>query len=116
MTTGNGEEEDTYSLFKVTTPSSEPITLQLAINNVQVMMEVDTGASVSIISEGTYQRIQQRGEAIELQKSTVQLKTYTGESIEIRGMATVKVRYADREEGLFVYVVHGAGPNLMGRD
>ena len=40
VTTGNGEKEDTYSLFKVTKPSSEPITLRLAINNVQVTMEV----------------------------------------------------------------------------
>ena len=53
---------------------------------------------------------------MEVQKSTVQLKTYTGESIEIMGLVSVMVRYADMEEGLFVYVVHRAGPNLMGRD
>ena len=108
--------EGTYSaLFKVKEDSSTPITAQVIINDVPVNMEIDTGAAVTILNESTYKQIQQRSPC-PLQKSQLILKTYTGESIQVLGTTTCKVRYSNHSLQMSVQVVQGAGPNLMGRD
>ena len=74
-------------------------------------MEFDTGASLSLINKGTYQRVS----AHPLQHTNVNLKTYTGESISLLGTAPVLVKHGEKQEELMVYVVDGEGLNLMGR-
>ena len=51
-------------------------------------MELDTGAAVSIISEETYHR---RFPDTPLERLSVRLKTYGGESIEVRGKLMLPV-------------------------
>ena len=51
-----------------------------------------------------------------LQQSTAQLRTYTGESVNILGMATVQAKYGEQLLQLPVHVVEGDRPNLLGRD
>lgn len=76
----------------------------------------DTGASLSIINRGTFQRIQKQSPAVLLQPSQACLQTYTGERIPILGVAEVSVRYDGAVATLAVQVVDGEGPNLLGRD
>ena len=45
------EEEEDYSMYKVTATSVKPLLVSVSIDNASLEMEVDTGASVSIISE-----------------------------------------------------------------
>ena len=46
-----GLEDGTYSLYKMTTRKCDPIMTMVTANGVELKMEVNTGASVSIISE-----------------------------------------------------------------
>ena len=54
------------------------------------MFEIDTGASVTLISEETYNEHYQDKP---LQKSSLKLKTYTGEPLQVLGQAAVTVSY-----------------------
>ena len=51
------EEEDDYSVYHVTGTPVNPFLVTVSIINTSVEMEVDTGASVSIISEATYNHL-----------------------------------------------------------
>ena len=46
-----GLEDGTNSLYKMTTRKCDPIMTMVTANGVELKMEVNTGASVSIISE-----------------------------------------------------------------
>ena len=82
----------------------------LRLNNVDVSMEVDTGAALSVISEQTYRELWPNPElAPTLQPSTVKLKTYTGESIAVKGTIDVHVTYLQQKSRLNLLVVAGTG-------
>ena len=91
----------------------EEIMVTLFINDMPVHMELDTGASVSLVSEETWQR---QLHEIPLQETDVRLRTYIGESITVVGQALVKVVYGEQEAKLPVLVVPGDGPSLLGRN
>ena len=55
-------------------------------------MELDTGASVSIISEATYYQLWPQGQAPVLRESHVKLKTYSGEQVAVKGVMDVTVQ------------------------
>ena len=79
-------------------------------------MEIDTGASVSIVSKTTWKSVWKKGEA-PLKDTKKTLKTYTGEPVPVRGKLKV---WADTPDGrrlsLPLVVVAGSGPSLLGRD
>ena len=83
------------------------------VNGITLNMEVDTGASVSIISENTYKKCFQN---CKLAKTNVKLKTYTGEKIEVLGQIQVTVKYQDQVCELPLIVVKGNGFPLFGRN
>ena len=105
-------------MFQLTDkPTCDPILLDVLINDIPVQMEMDTGASVSVISNSTYLSISSKNPLGSLrQHSQLKLKTYTGESIDKLGCISVKVSYNNCELVLPVYVVVGKGPSPMGRD
>ena len=77
-------EDDTepleYSLFHTQSSNrSPPITLK--VNGADLTMELDTGATLSLISENTYKKIFPVETAPHILNSKAQLKTYTGEVI-----------------------------------
>ena len=51
-----------------------------------------------------------------LEPSAVQLKTYTGQLIEMLGTSTVKAEYMGKAADVRIQVAKGDGPNLLGRD
>ena len=59
------------------------------LNGKQVPMEVDTGATKSVMSEHTWRSLGQP----KLNKCDLILKTYTGESLTVKGMVTVEVQF-----------------------
>ena len=93
--------------------SSSPIKISLQINNQPLQMEVDTGAAVSLISQRTHQEYLSQ---IPLEKSDILLKTYTGEQVPVLGKMKVRVSYLQQSQELWLEVVTGKGPNLMGRN
>lgn len=54
-------------------------------------MEVDMGASVTVISEATLDKIGETTPALQLQPTDVKLRTYAGEEIPAVGRVTVNL-------------------------
>ena len=83
--------------------------------NQGLIMEVDTGTSVTVISEATRGKIWPTQPAPPLHPTDVKLRTYTGEAIPVIGKLMVKVEYQGQEEELPL-VVAGDGPSPLGQD
>ena len=111
--TSDTEDLRLFTIRTVQNNHMEEIMVTLFINDMPVHMELDTGASVSLVSEETWQR---QLHEIPLQETDVRLRTYTGESITVLGQALVKVVYGEQEAKLPVLVVPGDGPSLLGRN
>ena len=77
-----GEKEphtaESYTLFPVQSQRVSPIQVKMRVKSVEIVMELDTGAALSVISEQTYWRMWPHG-APDLGPSNVSLHTYTGE-------------------------------------
>ena len=86
------------------------------MNGASLTMEVDTGASVSLISENTYRTTWTAAKRPPLQPSDTRLYTYSGELIEVLGAITVTVCYKQQTKQLSLLVVPTDGPALFGRD
>ena len=76
-------------------------------------MELDTGAAVSLISEETYRKLLPTSA---LKPTSVNLQTYTGQSMSVAGQIEVEVRYQQQTHTLPLFVVTGEGPSLLGRN
>lgn len=79
-------------------------------------MEIDTGASLSVISEKTYNNLVSKNRAPPLEKSGTVLRTYTGEEVKPKGSCTVDVCYKGGKYSLPLLVVKEEGPALLGRN
>ena len=104
-------------LFPIQTERArvKPIEVELNVNDASLVMELDTGASVSVISEQTYLATWNLPQPT-LEKSEIKLLTYTGELLQVKGCMQARVSYREQEEALPLLVVAGAGPTLLGRD
>ena len=56
------EDLEDYTMYNLTGMSVKPLKVTVSVDNVDLDMEVDTGASVSIISEETYNRLWPEGQ------------------------------------------------------
>ena len=79
-------------------------------------MEVDTGASASLISMATYESLWSTSELPPLKQTDLKLCTYTGERLKMAGMLIVDVTHNGQTKQLPLLVVEGKGPSLLGRD
>lgn len=66
--------------------------VRVQVNDVPVDMEFDTGAAFSLLNIGTFDKIAARSQ---LEKASVELKTYTGEAVPIMGSFTAMVQYGE---------------------
>ena len=105
-----------YSLFTLGSKRPSPYKVQLSVGGQALEMEVDTGASLSVISEGTYKNLVSENRAPPLEKSGIVLRTYTGEEVKPKGVCTVDVDYEGGKYSLPLLVVSGEGPALLGRN
>ena len=109
--TDDGEE---YGLFQLKSEKqSRPLEVPLFIDGHLVMMELDTGAAVSLVSEATFKH---HWTAQSLEESTTQLRTYSGEPLLVLGQLNVEVQCGEQCERLPLLVVEGEGSSLLGRD
>ena len=102
-------------MFSSRNSSTEPITVNVSLNQVLVTMDLDKSASLSVINKDTYNQINTVA-TTPITKLPVKLKTYLGESIPIIGSTNVHVKYIEVEEKLPLLVADGYSPNLLGRD
>ena len=103
-------------VWGITGGHKEGYRVQVFINGKAVQMELDTGATVSVISEQEWTR---------LFPATSNLKPYTGKplrgysgkQLDITGQATVQVRYEQQVTDLPLIVIAGIRrPALFGRN
>ena len=101
-------------LFSVRSPSrAVPITVEVSLNGSPVQMEVDTGASCSLMNGAMFSQLVPE---CQLTPPSRSLFTYTNEEVSVQGVAQVHVAYGDQAETLPLVIVDGEGPPLMGRD
>ena len=105
-----------YTMYPVTGPNAKPWQTPISVEDHSLVMEVDTGAAVTVISEATFNRVGGVSSLPQLHPSMVKLRTYTGEEIPVVGELSVKVQCQGQVEQLPLVVVAGDGPSLLGRD
>ena len=92
---------------------SQPIILSVMVNR-KLDMELDTGASVSVISEDTYNAVLR--DTVSFVSTDVSLHSYLGEQLPLLGVINVQVVYNLQTSTLPLYIVKGCGSSLFGRD
>ena len=102
----------TASMYKIGS-NKEAIMIPVEIQGQFLLMEIDTGASISIISQETYQK---HFSNIPLVHSSATLHTYTGGTIPVCGQFSADVHYQTQQAILPLTVVSGCRPSLLGRD
>ena len=94
--------------------SSKPIDVTVEMSGKDVVMELDTGAAVTIMSLSTFKKLFPR---TQLRQTQLVLKTYTGQPMEVVGEVTMSVNYQNQAvKSLDLVVVKEKGPTLLGRD
>ena len=73
----------------------------MKLEQVDISMELDTGASVTVISKATLDNMQETTPTLQVQP------TNTGEEIPVVGRVTVKLQHLKHEEQLSLVVVIG---------
>lgn len=112
------ESEETFTLACLKSDvlkKVKPLTVELQVDGKPVNFEIDTGCSVSLMNEGMFMDIWKDSEAPKIRPSKIKLKTYTGEPVEIVGVADVHVKYKQQEKEMPLVIVKGTGPCLLGR-
>ena len=112
----DSDEDGCYDIFQCSQPRVAPLRVNMKLEQVDIPMELDTGASVTVISKATLDKLQETTPTLQVQPTNVKLCTYTGEEIPLVGRVTVKVQHREQEEQLSLVVVAGERPSLLGRD
>jgi hypothetical protein len=109
-------EEEAYSLHQMAGGRKRvpPIMTMVVVNGTPLRMEIDTGASVSLISDKTFKEC--LGSKPELQPDSTLLRTYSGELMRVKGCIQVLVEVNGVSKKLQLLVVNGGGSSLLGRD
>ena len=74
-------------MFHISSGIVKPLYVTVTVNGNPLAMELDTGASVSMTSQSTFEAIRIGESTLDLDKSTVKLQTYTGQQIQVCGSA-----------------------------
>ena len=118
--TSESEQQDdgpgSYSMFTIRDVANQPLLESVTVNSVPVVMEMDTGAAFPVITQTTYQKIAHQNEIKDLEPSDLKLRSYTGETIQVFGRVPMMVNFGHRECELYLQVVEGEGPDLIGKD
>ena len=115
---GDMYSEEYEDMFHISEVSSSRCAYQvdLKINGVETKMEIDTGASISIMNSKLYKNLCHPKVKPVLRKSNLALRTYTGELIVPEGEVDVTVEYKEQCKKLTLTILPGNGPSLIGRN
>ena len=110
------EIRDTPTVYTLANEKCDPFIVPMYINGVCVHFELDTGASMTLISKKTLDELWMKENKPMLRSTSTRLRTYTGESLKVLGIAVVDVVYRDQLAKLKLVVINQDGPSLLGRD
>ena len=107
-------EDDSMAMFTVSGSPTPPIMIPVIVNGKTLQMELDTGATVSIMSQKHFASLFPN---IPIPHSKVTLQTYTGEPMKVLGEVSVRVTYQQQPtQDLPLVIVEGHGSALLGRN
>jgi len=86
-TAENDTDTFAYTLFNVASSPSKSYVVTVQINSADLPMEVDTGASLTLISKSTFDQLWDVQAASPIQPTNSKLRTYTGENMDIANVA-----------------------------
>ena len=102
------EKQCSFNMFNVIgQPRAEPIYTTLKVNGHELTMEVDTGASVSVISQVPVHKLWSSEGAPALIEPNIRLRTYTGECIPLPSAIDVDIEYHRQKAQVTLLVVEG---------
>ena len=104
-----------YSMFTIRNLGVTPLNILVSIEGKVLGMEIDTGATKSIISKETFDQLWV-SDAPAIQYTNTKLRTNTGEIIKVIGEIKVGVAVEGKSDRLGLLIVEGLGPSLLGRD
>jgi len=109
--------DNTEQVFHNTPSRSgcEAYTATLTVEGKPVLFEIDTGASVSLMSEHSFSDTWGK-KKLPLSSCKTTLRTYTGTQIPVLGQVDVQVSHRNKSAMLPIIIVGGKGPNLLGRN
>ena len=105
------EEEPAEFLSNHLGENNNTIQLTVYIEGKPVLMDLDTGASVSILSSLTWNKL---FPGQELKRTNTVLKTFSGEQLQPIGCADVSIQYKSQSATLLILVLEGEGPDTFG--
>ncbi|XP_033740319.1 uncharacterized protein K02A2.6-like [Pecten maximus] len=106
---------EVVSVNSTNNSKQDAIWLTPRLNGHELDMELDTGSGVSIVTEEVYRK-KLNGKMKHLSQTDVCLKTYSGERLNTKGIAKVKVEYNGQSKLLDLYIVENGGRPLFGRE
>ena len=107
------EEDSDLALNHIRAEPGKPYLVDISLNGKQTSMELDTGASLSLMSETKFKDLFPN---LDLQPSTARLVTYSQDALRTLGEVSMSVVYGDQKANLPLVVVSGSGPTLLGRN
>ncbi|XP_059045041.1 uncharacterized protein LOC131840867 [Achroia grisella] len=90
------------------------IKAEVRIDGVNLSMEIDSGASRTIISEETYHKLWVTPPP--LIPTNIKLAIWTREPLQVLGLAKVRATLGGKEAQCELLVITGKGPSLLGRN
>ncbi|XP_047989292.1 uncharacterized protein K02A2.6-like [Leguminivora glycinivorella] len=111
----NPDQEDMMNgIYVCTEDYCEPIKANVDINGAKLLMEIDSGASRTIISEETFKKLWSSPPPLDV--TNVKLVTWNRSPLKVLGLLHVRVVLGDKEAQCELLVVSGRGPSLVGRN
>ncbi|KAI0232112.1 hypothetical protein LSAT2_017614 [Lamellibrachia satsuma] len=100
----------TFNMFSMTGPRPDPIVTQIQVDGKTLLMEVDTGATLSTISEETLHRHWRNSARPNMRSTKDTLRTYTGQCVKIMGVINVMVETTTGDQHLLLLMVVPGSP------
>ncbi|KAL1467347.1 hypothetical protein MTO96_042253 [Rhipicephalus appendiculatus] len=102
-----------YEMWKLQrTENTQPFRVEVSVNGISMLMKLEPGTSVSVVSEDTFRS---KFQSARLEPSTVLLEIYSGELTPVKGTLVVSVRLGSHECDDLLYAVSGRCPSLTRR-
>ena len=102
-----------YLMHTLSASHADPILATIELNKSKLQMEIDTGASRSIVGENTFKQLWSEDLCPAITPTKVKLRTYTGELIPVVGVTTVTVSHHNQSKELELLIAAGVGPSLL---
>ena len=102
-TDNDNSDDDLFSIYQLDRKmSSQPIIITIMIENQNVPIEIDTGASISLIKWDTFKKINCKSNII-LSPTSCKLKTYSGEIVHPKGQCEIEFSYENKKLKTFFF-------------